>query len=221
MNSNALQSAAIAFVLIAVGIASWVLYLREPLAIDTSSLADFPLEIGQWEGSDIPMLGSVEELLDADFNVQRVYVHRMGTPVWFYLGYYGTQRGGRPEHTPWTCYPSQGWAILERTIIPLGHNEGLSANELLVEKDGTRQLVHFWYQSYHRIGMTSEFDQALERLRGQIVDGRADGSLVRLSTPVDEHTDMGAARSRLAAFTREVMPLLSTHWPQEYETPSS
>ena len=68
MNTSPWQTGVLAAVLVLVGIASWALHLREPLAIDTASLADFPLEIGDWEGREIPMEGSVEEMLDADFN---------------------------------------------------------------------------------------------------------------------------------------------------------
>ena len=58
-----------------------------------------------WKGHDIPMEGSVEEILRADRHLQRSYYDRAGGLVWLYVGYYGTSRGGRSEHTPWVCYP--------------------------------------------------------------------------------------------------------------------
>ena len=49
--------------------------------------------------------------LRADFNLQRAYTGPAGSLIWLYLGYYGTDRGGRPEHTPRGCYTGAGWGI--------------------------------------------------------------------------------------------------------------
>ena len=166
------------------------------------------------------MRSGVERMLDADFNVQRRYVHPLGGVVWLYVGYYGTGRGGHPEHTPWACYPSNGWEIVRRDVVNLGGGQGRRANELVIEKDGERRLVHFWYQSYRRAGMIGGLDQAFDRLLNRILDGRADGSLIRLSTRVDRRESEAAARAYLLSFSREIVPLLREHWPEERETPA-
>ena len=201
--------------LLAAGVVSWVSYLRPALEVKPESLSEVPLEIGVWRGRDIPVAGDVERMLDADFNVQRAYFHPVGDFVWFYVGYYGTERGGKPEHTPWVCYPSNGWSILSSREVTLGTSGESRANELLIEKQGDHRLVHFWYQSHRRTGMLGRFDQAVDHFLGRLRDGRADGSLVRISTPIDGVGDVAAARARLAAFGRQLMPELRLHWPAE------
>lgn len=208
----------LALVVLATGAVSWDVYLRTPLTVRAESLDDIPNHIDRWTGQEIEVESGVAEMLDADFNVQRVYLHPVAGLVWLYVGYYGTQRGGRPEHTPWACYPSNGWNILRKDVVELGSEPGARANEILVERDGERRLVHFWYQSYRRDGMLGDFDQALERLRNRVFDGRADGSLVRLSTPIVGPESEDGARLRLKQFAHALAPLLREHWPVEQDT---
>lgn len=209
--------AALLAALVAVGAGSWALALRPPLAVDPAPLAALPQRIGEWRGEDVPLETGVEEMLRADFNVQRLYWHPVGDHTWLYLGYYGTDRGGRPEHTPAACYRAHGWRIEAQRRLAVPGAPGLRVNEYRVEKDGSHQLVHFWFRSYRRTGMLGALDQTLDRLVGRLVSGRADGALVRLSTALGE--DEVAARGRLLAFAASLDPILGGYWPRETPVP--
>jgi EpsI family protein len=205
-------------VLLIFGALSWYVQLREPLEVGAHSLDEIPLQLDQWAGEDVSMDPKVVDMLDADYHLQRAYVHPMGDLVWLYVGYYGTDRGGRPEHTPWACYPSGGWTIVRSDVVDavtLDGQDVIRANELLVEKAGERRLVHFWYQNHRKSGMLGGFDQAVERFVSRIRFGRADGSLVRLSTPMRPDEEPESARTRLRALGREVAPPLQKQWPSE------
>ncbi len=215
MNKEQSSTVAMTLLLLAVGGLSWFFYLATPLEVDAKTLSEVPLRIRQWRGQDVPIEGKVEAMLDADYNVQRVYHHPIGGLVWFYVGYYGTQRGGRPEHTPWVCYPTNGWDIIEDRIVEVAGADGLRVNELLIRNQDEWRLVHFWYQSHRRTGMVGGADQTVERIMSRILDGRADGSLVRLSTPLYDRNERTPARARLISFGREIVPLLREHWPKE------
>ncbi len=215
MNNDRWLTVGLALLVLATGVMSWNVYLTTPLSVSAESLASIPTEISRWQGEDIEVESGVAAMLDADFNVQRTYVHPVGDLVWLYVGYYGTERGGRPEHTPWACYPSNGWNIVRSDVIDLGGTANFQANEFLVEREGETRLVHFWYQSYRKQGMLGDFDQAVERLRNRVIDGRADGSLVRLSTPIDGPESEAVARTRLRQFAQELAPHLRASWPKE------
>ena len=122
------QSLAVGVALVLVGVLAWLFYLREPPRVDASSLGGLPMELGAWNGQEIPLTDKVSQMLEADVNIQRAYLHDIGGFVWFYFGYYGTERGGEPVHTPPYCYKSQGWTILESNVVPLG-SDTLFANE--------------------------------------------------------------------------------------------
>ena len=197
-----------------VGIAGWKLSERAELIVDPSPLAALPRKVGPWQSMDVPMEPAVESELRADFNLQRVYGTRTQDPVVLYVGYYGTRRGGRPEHTPQGCYTGAGWGIEATRTLSIGQDEPLRANEYLVERDGERQLVVFWYRSFRRTGILGGLDQNVDRLLGLMREGRADGALVRISTAVHED-DVVGARSRLQSFASLIDPLLAVHWPIE------
>jgi EpsI family protein len=90
---------------------------------------------------------------------------------------------------------------------------GLRANELVVESEGDRRLVLFWYRSERRTGITGSLGLSLSHLRDRLLRGRADVALVRVSTPIDG--DETSARSRLAGFAAEIDQQLAAHWPRE------
>jgi EpsI family protein len=199
----------------AVGVLSWSLQLRETLAVDAGPLLALPAAAAGWRSVDVPLEGSVESMLRADANLQRIYTDATGEKVSLYVGYYGTERGGRPEHTPEVCYRSQGWDVLERRVLDVPEASGLRVKDYLVEsRAGRRDLVVFWFRSHRRSGLLGGLDQSLDRLLGRLLDGRADGSLVRISTPVRPGEET-AARGTLLDFARAVDVQLGAHWPAE------
>jgi EpsI family protein len=200
--------------MIATGALAWSLQWRSALEVDASSLALIPGRIGPYRAEDIPLDDAVESILRADFNLQRAYFGPDGVPVWLYVGYYGTARGGRPEHTPRGCYTGAGWGIEEARIVDLGGESALRANEYVVERGGQRRLVVFWYRSFRSTGMVGGIDASLDRIVGRLVEGRADGALVRVSTPIEDG-DLPTARARLAQLGVSVDRMLADLWPEE------
>jgi EpsI family protein len=206
------NAALLSFTLL-VGTAVWWLELRPPLRVDSSMLGALPMQIGSFDGWPVPLEETVERILRADFNLQRSY----GRPddlerVSLYVGYYGTERGGRPEHTPNQCYPSAGWRIESERVYEDGGK--LRANEWVVSQEGERQLVLFWYQSARRTGMRNNLELSLDHVAGRLRAGRADGALVRISTPL--LPDEGSARERLLEFAEALDPMLEARWPNEF-----
>jgi EpsI family protein len=210
-----LSNGLLALALLGAGGLAWSLQLRPPLALDVKPLAELPARVGSWRAAeDVPIEPAIESELAADLNLHRVYVGPAAEPIWLYVGYYGTDRGGRPEHTPQGCYPSQGWTIASDRVVEVTPDTDLRVNEFVVQRDGESQLVHFWYRSHLRTGMLGGLDQNLDRLLGRIAYGRADGALVRLSTPIGAEGEV-PARGRLLAFAAELDPMFAAHWPVE------
>lgn len=213
--ASRVQAVALALLLLSGGILVWSVQLRPALLVDTAPLAALPAEFAGWRArADIPLETDVERMLRADFNLQRVYEHAGGDPVGLYIGYYGTERGGRPEHTPELCYPMAGFSILESRTVSIDRARGLRANEFLVERSGQRQLVQFWYRSYRSTGLLGSGGQIWDRFLGRILRGRSDGALVRVTTHLRPGDEFGA-RSRLADLAASVDRLLDLHWPSE------
>jgi len=216
MNSSNLGTAILIAILLAVGGFAWLLQLQPAFEIDASALATLPTRIEVYDGHEIPLESTVESVLRADFNLQRVY-YGAGSLVWLYVGYYGTARGGRPEHTPRGCYTGAGWGIEASRTLRVVPGGDLRVNEYLVERNGERRLVHFWYRSAQRTGMLGGLDQNIDRFVGRLTRGRADGALIRISTPLSGD-DETSARGRLLGFAAALDPLFAERWPTESET---
>jgi len=202
-------------VLVVGGGLAWWLELRPPLAADVSPLATLPARLDGWTAIDLAFDDRVADELAADFNIQRAYQHPTGQLIWLYVGYYSTERGGRPEHTPRGCYTGAGWELLEARVLDVPDGR---IQEFLVRRSGEHRLVHFWFRSHRRGGMTGGVDLGLDRVIGKLTTGRADGALVRISTPVRSRDEAMAARSRLASFRGGLVPQLETRWPEERPT---
>jgi EpsI family protein len=214
MSDDRSSTAFVAALLVAVGALAWHLTLRTPLRADATPLAAIPVQLAGWQGTDLPLESGAESMLRADHNLQRAYTDPSGNLLWAYVGYYGTTRGGRPEHTPAACYEAHGWAILARQVLAVPGAPDLRLTEYLVEQGATRQLVQFWFRSYRRTGMLDGWDQTLDHVVGRFETGRADGALVRVSARLgDDGAD--AARARLLAFAATLDAELAAHWPTE------
>lgn len=213
-------SAQIALIIVIVFIGSAGLWIQfRPTAEgDLTTIEEIALELDGWQGRDIPLSDGVERILQADAQIQRVYTRRVSEVVWLYVGYYGTARGGRPEHTPWVCYPSAGWQIERSMVTPMAiesaPGEDPRINELIVNRDGKRRLVHFWYATHRSTAIASETGLTLDHLAGRLSSaGRADGALVRLSTPIDAR-GLDPARDRLRTFSRFLVREINQSWPR-------
>lgn len=200
--------------LVAAGALAWWIELRAELAPSPDSLATIPFQIGSFEGEDLPVGATVESILEADYHLQRAYEHVHGDLVWLYVGYYGTKKGGTPEHPPRVCYTAHGWDIVNTRTVPRRADGRRDATEYLVELDGQRRLVLFWYRSFRAPNLRSIFQLRLDHVVGQLTEGRADGALVRLSTPILDG-DRVAARNRLLHFAAALEDELEEAWPDE------
>ena len=203
--------------LLLTGIAAWWLEQRPGLAGDAATLRQLPPELAGWQAVDIPMEQDVADMLRADENVQRAYIHPQGYVVFVYVGYYGTARGGTPEHTPEMCYPAQGWSIVERDSVSseIGGEGGFAAREFVVEKDGQRHLVHFWYRTAEQDRDPIDGRAALESFLGAprlraAGTARSCGSIHRSKT--------GTSTRRAGSWSpmdRALESALATVWPTE------
>ncbi len=199
------------------GIASWWLLLRPAVEHDAAVFDALPNELNGWRSVDLAIDQAVSDMLAADHNVQRAYLHPLGYQIFVYVGYYGTERGGTPEHTPDMCYPAQGWQIVESTIQRAGGRGGFDLREFVVEQAGERRLVHYWYRTGSQSGLTSVAGLRLRHIVDRMTENRGDGALVRLSTSLGS-SDIVSARTRLFSMDRVVEEALVGLWPNDSQS---
>ena len=95
--------------------------------------------------------------------------------------------------------------------IPLPHPFApITVNRYLVQKQRDQQLVFYWYQVQGK-ALATEMAARIETVKSSIARRRADGALVRISSPVyGNHQDTS---NRLVSYVQAIYPLLGEFVP--------
>ena len=106
-------------------------------------LEDLPLEIGEWQGADVPQTNiEVQILLEPEEYVYRRYRRPDGKYVW--LSIIGS-RQAKSFHSPQICYDADGWkTAVASEPIDLAEGE-FYALKLEAQKDRWEQVVLYFY----------------------------------------------------------------------------
>jgi len=195
-------------------------------------LAEIPFQIDGYRGGDVVIDTAYQETLDADDSIFREYLKLAepasveaseGTPgrgqwlsrITLYVGYWGTKKGGRTGHNPYACYPSAGWAILEKTDLSLSVGGGSTqVPMLLIAKGGEYELVAFWYQDKDVL-LSTGIRQNIARFTNRVRYGKDEGAFVRVSIGLRGKGLTPEEVEELKAFASAVASLLPRYWPQE------
>lgn len=181
---------------------------------ERQQLSSFPLALGDWKGRFDPMEQQFIDALNFDDYLMANYFGPERQPVNFYVGWYATQNKDKVPHSPRGCIPAGGWQIvsMERATVDLREGLTLPVNSAIIQKGRDRQLVYYWFEQRGRM-LTNEFAVKWYIFQDSITQGRTDGALIRLVTPLPEGADMSEAHRRLSDFTRRVQPELERFVP--------
>jgi len=193
-----------------------------------AEFAEFPLQVGSWQGRREQLETVLLDTLKMDDYLLADFVRRADdgeangpvagghAPVNLYVAYYASQRTGESAHSPRSCLPGGGWSILEfgqREIAGVRSNDAaLRVNRAIVQHGSDRQLVYYWFQERGR-NITNEYLVKWYLLEDALLRNRTDGALVRVITPLRENEPLAVADSRLVQFTQSVLPTLDNYLP--------
>lgn len=180
-----------------------------------TSLATFPLELGNWRATESSLSIEVEQALGFSDYVLADYRDEAGDMVNFYTAYYASQRKGVSPHSPQVCIPGGGWVIsgIRDATVQLNDGTPLQVVRVVISKDNMHQLVYYWFEQRGR-RIVNEYMMKWYLLEDAILRNRTDGALVRLVTPMRQGEAANAADERLTAFVRLAVPLLGPFVPK-------
>jgi exosortase D (VPLPA-CTERM-specific) len=178
---------------------------REPYAL-------FPLEAGDWSGTSSALRPGIANILNADDYFSGVFA-RPGeaATVDLFMSWYGAQGEGHSIHSPEVCLPGAGWEMAgiatETVALPGTRTGSVTLNRAVIQKGLERQLVWYWFEGRGQ-QFTGDFGMKFANIADSVREGRTDGGLVRLVTPVGEDGVAGAeARlTRFLAATVDTLP---------------
>ena len=111
-------------------------------------LGQIPIEIGDWQGVDLPKNEVEAAVLAADTQVERRYTRSDGTAVWLFVAYFAQQQVNAQIHSPRNCVPGGGWIVesLEPTTLPLEHGVQ-GATQMRVRRQTQNLDIYYWFQT--------------------------------------------------------------------------
>lgn len=181
-------------------------------------LSQFPVTIGQWTGTDMPIADETLQVLGKGDFLSREYraPHAAGGPqdVGFFIGYFPTQRSGQSIHSPQNCLPGSGWTFVSSGTLDLSpaHDGSDVVGDYLIS-DGVHQAeVLYWYQTEGRV-IASDYRAKMYMLLDSIRYGRTDAALVRVTTMVRDKESREQAQQRSIGFARQIAPILPAYIP--------
>jgi exosortase D (VPLPA-CTERM-specific) len=182
---------------------------------DRSRFVTFPATIGEWHGRSSLLEPQVENGLALDDYVLSDYSKLDGRTVNLYVAYYASQRTGESPHSPLVCIPGGGWSITKIERLDLDNNYPI--NRAIIERNGSKQLVYYWYEERGR-SIASEYWSKWYLLSDAITKNRSDGALVRLITAIAPGELERDADNRLRSFMHDLLPLLRGYLPPDGAT---
>ena len=189
---------------------------EEPIVVETN-LEKLPKLIAGYKGIEDNFPQGVYDELDADLHVYRHYHSTDGTKLSFYLGYYGTAKGGRTAHNPFGCLPAVGWGILYRGTVAVAtsyYPDGVDVNYIVAGKGDRYNVMLHWYQSAASKVLSTGFQQNIERFKGRFLHNRNDGAYIQVSS-VCAKDEIEPVKDAATRFVKEIMELLPDYWPKE------
>jgi exosortase D (VPLPA-CTERM-specific) len=192
--------------------------VRTEIIPPRKSFSDFPITHNEWRGHVEPLNKEVLDILKLSDYLDANYIsNSTDVPVNFYIAWYGSQRKGDGIHSPLLCIPGGGWQIedLKPYSIPdTRHISGhpIEVNRLIIKKDGSAQLVYYWYEGRGR-DIIDESTAKWFVLQDSMFDRHSDGALVRVVTIIPEGASVEVADQRLQKFLQDFYPLIPAYVP--------
>jgi len=174
----------------------------------------FSRQIRDWDvAAEFPLESEVVAALSPDDYLSRNYVsHDQHAIVNLAVVYFQTRRSGHAPHSPTWCLPGAGWKEVSTRVarLRLADGEiGPAVNEYIIEKEGERQVVVYWYHQGGRVVADAVMAQ-LYAMPDMILHRRTDTALVRVSSPA-VRGDLDRAREIAFQFAGEAFPLVRDH----------
>jgi len=171
------------------------------LASAGEGVAVVPAQLGMWTGTPLPVDRRTIEILETSDVLATEYRRQDDSQsVWFaQVAGFGNRAA---FHPPELCYVGSHFEVLERGLLTVSvHGRPRRVMRLVIGQAGKRFETWYWFTANGR--MTPNYYQQQLWLLGATIRGqRPAGTLVRISTPLNEPS---RSRERLLAFLTELV----------------
>lgn len=177
--------------------------VRTSAPLDNELLFNFPLEIGEWHGKNIPMEQWVYDSLETRYAIQRVYSSPQNDNINFVIVWYDDKEIA--FHDASACLGSSGDKVKEDGAYDVkSENNVYRISKLITEKYNNRTVVLYYY-----LVDGSLFSNPIQ-VRKQVMFNRlklkrASAAFIRIMMPVKD--DVYQAVDILEEFFKQTLPV--------------
>lgn len=153
------------------------------------SFGSIPYDTNGYFGEEWKFSPSSYRVIKADTMTLRLYRDSDGTPFWFFVAYFSSQKYGSQIHSPKHCLPGGGWRIEKQELFHLHLPGGIrrEVNRVLITEREKKQLMFYWFET--RGGTISdEFELKWDLMKNSLLLRPTDAAFIRLSIPLEQRT---------------------------------
>jgi len=204
------MNAKLATLIVLLAATATVLHVRNasPAVTQSRSLDELPLELGHFRGREQVITQDVRDVLGDGRFLSRSYMSDVpfeAAPVDLLIAYYPSQRNGQSIHSPQNCLPGAGWAFEGHSVVTFRdaaqHQHRIA--EYLIGNGSARMEVLYWYRSRGE-DIASDYVAKWQLMMQAVRDGRTDGGLIRIMTPIADGETQQQARERVVGFAKSL-----------------
>lgn len=178
-----------------------------------SNLETLPLNVGKWQGEQIPIGEATAASLQATDAVVRAYTDGENY-VSLFVAYFRDQKYGSQIHSPRHCLPGGGWVVsnLDRVPFDLGSDE-ITVNRMKIAKRARVDQMFYWFHT--RSGnLTSEYSLKFDLVRNSLLLRPTDAVIIRI-TVLQGKNSVAETQTIAEGFMQELMPDIQAALPFE------
>lgn len=183
-----------------------------PAVVLKGGIQSFPAVVGEWNSKQEIVAPDIVRASGAEESYIGYFTNKTGEEISLYMGYRSTAFLADENffHSPTVCIPSSGWIereVSRKTISRVPFFNDLQVTKMVIEKDGKKQLVYFWFQTKDE----ATYDKNINRFHLSLHALRRDNThdlFIRPITSVHSSERVADAEARLDGFVQEMMPVL-------------
>jgi len=172
------------------------------------AVSRIPHNFSGWTGTDYPLDPLVYDILETRSIIHRSYENSEGQRVFLSIVYYAETKVD--FHAPEACLGGQGFKITKSTDeVLIDKMKTILTLSKLVRKKGPddNELVYYFFKAGPFMGR-SYLKLRLNLILNKFRDTPKNGSLIRVSTPINNSLDDGPEKQFLKTFIKELNPYL-------------
>ncbi|MFC1667965.1 exosortase C-terminal domain/associated protein EpsI [Chlamydiota bacterium] len=195
---------------------STVYLSRTSPPIDLNMYAkNIPLQIGEWEGTEVPVEPLVISILETEDIISRRYVLHSSTQIGVNVVFSSDNR--RAVHPPEVCYRASGWEIAAKDQISISfHDENgvskrLPITVLRAFKPSGKVVVLYWYKC-GSLYTANFYKQQINVVLSQLLNRKSSAAMISMSiNATNKNAD--EVEEKLKEFAQLLAPYISEYIP--------